>query len=243
MIAIDGPAGAGKSTVARGVARALGFLHLDTGAMYRALTSSALRQGVDPSDAAALGRIARVLDIGFDDRGLAVHGRPAGPQLRSRRVSLAASAVSAHPSVRRAMIRRQRELIAGRRVVVEGRDIGTVVAPAAAVKIFLTASIEERARRRYREMARAGDTVSFATLKREISRRDAMDSTRAVSPLAPAPDAVIVDTTAKPQAAVVREVVAIARARLEPEGQRKRPRPAPTRARVGRRSPRAARRA
>lgn len=213
VIAIDGPAGAGKSTVAKGVAKAMRLAHLDTGAMYRALTAKALERGVDPADERALTALARSLDLGFTPAGMTVDGRPAGREIRTPRVSRVVSAVSAHRGVRREMVRRQREILARGDIVAEGRDIGTVVYPRAPVKIFLTASIEERARRRHEEMHANGDSVSFDTLKREIARRDALDSTRAISPLVAAPDAVLLDSTGKTPRQVIAEIVAIAEQR------------------------------
>jgi cytidylate kinase len=212
VVAIDGPAGAGKSTVARGTARALGMGYLDTGAMYRALTARALAEGIDPADGAALGALARRTDIRWGPEGLTVDGQPTGRELRSRRVSRAVSAVSAHPAVRREMVRVQRAMLRHGDMVAEGRDIGTVVFPRAPVKVFLTASIHERARRRHKEMAAAGDAVQFSTLKREIARRDALDSTRQASPLAHAADAALVDSTGKSPRQVVAEIVSMARA-------------------------------
>ncbi|MFA5889449.1 MAG: (d)CMP kinase [Actinomycetota bacterium] len=212
VIAIDGPAGAGKSTVARGTARALRLAHLDTGAMYRALTAKALEAGIDPSDGPALARLARQMHVEFSPEGLIVDDRPAGREIRTRRVSSTVSAVSAHRGVRRELVRMQRAILSEGNIVAEGRDIGTVVFPRAPVKVFLTASIDERARRRRREMVAAGDDVSFETLKREIARRDALDSGRALSPLAPAADAIIVDSTEKTPRQVIAEIVRLVKA-------------------------------
>ena len=215
VVAIDGPAGAGKSTVAQGVARALNFAHLDTGAMYRAVTAKALREGIDPSDGGALTALAKRTSIEFGPDGLIVDGRAVGREARTPRVSRAVSAVSAHKGVRRELVRHQREILEKGNVVAEGRDIGTVVAPRAPVKVFLTASIDERARRRHREMTQGGVDVSLPTLKKEIARRDALDSNRAVSPLVPAADAIPVDTSNKTPHQVVEEVLALVRARQE----------------------------
>lgn len=211
VIAIDGPAGAGKSTVARGVARELGIAHLDTGAMYRAVTARVLEEGVGPGDADAAAAIARALDMNFTPEGLTVDGRPVGAEIRTPAVDRAVSEVSAHPGVRDALVEHQRRIMAARPIVAEGRDIGTVVYPAAPVKIFLTASIEERARRRRQDLAGAGHEVGLDELAADIGRRDALDSSRAVSPLAPAPDAVHLDTTGMSVEEVVAEIAAIAR--------------------------------
>ena len=214
VVAIDGPAGAGKSTVARGVARALHFAYLDTGAMYRAITAKALAAGLDATDERALTALTRSTDIGFVAGEMRVDGQALGRDIRSRRVSGWVSSVSAHRGVRRELVKRQRALLRGGDVVAEGRDIGTVVYPEAPIKVFLTASIDERARRRHREMSKAGEAVSLPTLKREIARRDVMDSTRAVSPLTPAPDAILLDTTGKTPRRVVSEIVSLVRAAM-----------------------------
>ncbi|MGZ4141009.1 MAG: (d)CMP kinase [Actinomycetota bacterium] len=215
VVAIDGPAGAGKSTVAKGVARALGFAHLDTGSMYRALTAKALELEIDPSDAERLSTLASQTAIHFGPEGVTVDGRPVGREARTTRVNKAVSAVSAHAGVRRELVRHQREILARGEVVAEGRDIGTVVAPDAPVKVFLTASIDERARRRHREVAGAGTAVSLPELREDIARRDAHDSSRAVSPLVPAPDAVVLDTSTMTPHEVVEKVLSLVRARME----------------------------
>jgi CMP/dCMP kinase len=215
VVAIDGPAGAGKSTVAKGVARALRFAHLDTGAMYRALTAKALREGIDPSDGPALTALAKRTSITFGPDGLIIDEQPVGRELRTPQVSQAVSAVSAHKGVRRELVRHQREILAKGNVVAEGRDIGTVVAPDAPVKVFLTASIDERARRRHREMTEGGVDVSLTMLKDDLARRDKFDSSRPVSPLVAAPDAVAVDTSDKTAHQVIDEVLALVRARTE----------------------------
>lgn len=209
-MAIDGPAGAGKSTVARGVARALGFAHLDTGAMYRAVTAEVLHRGGDPADARVCARVARELRISVVGGHVLVGGRPVGREIRTRRVSAAVSAVSAHPGVRRVMVGVQRRLLGKGRVVAEGRDIGTVVYPSAGLKVFLTASVAERARRRARELHAGGDPVSLATLRREIARRDKLDSERTASPLRPARDAVLVDSTKKTARRVIADIAKLA---------------------------------
>jgi cytidylate kinase len=215
VVAIDGPAGAGKSTVARGVARRLSFAHLDTGAMYRAVTAKALDQGIDPEDGRALAALARETAIDFRKDGLWVDGRKAGRELRARRVNRAVSAVSAQPGVRKELVRVQRSILSKGDVVAEGRDIGTVVFPRAPVKVFLTASIAERARRRHKEMAADGTSMALSTLKRDIARRDGLDSTRKVSPLVPATDAIVLDTTRKTSKQVIDEVEQLVRARMD----------------------------
>jgi CMP/dCMP kinase len=213
VIAIDGPAGSGKSTVAAGVAESLGLRRLDTGAMYRALTLKALRSGVDPEDAPGLASLARQTRFDYRDSAISLDGRAAGNGIRRPEVSRMVSTVAAHPAVRRELVRRQREIIGKGGVVVEGRDIGTVVCPDADLKVFLTASSEERARRRHRELAGAGVRMSLATLKKEQTRRDSQDSTREASPLKTARDAVTVDSTGKTPRQVIAEIVRLARER------------------------------
>ncbi|HEX9774814.1 MAG TPA: (d)CMP kinase [Actinomycetota bacterium] len=218
VIAIDGPAGSGKSTIARMVARALGIAHLDTGAMYRAVTAAAQAAGADPADEAAVTAVAAGLDLRFSPHGLLVDGEPADGRIRTPAVDRAVSIVAAHPAIRRLMVARQRELLARGDAVAEGRDIGTVVYPDAPVKVFLTASIAERARRRLGDLEGAGHPTDLAALEADIAERDRLDSSRAVSPLKPAEDAVVLDTTGKTPAEVVAEVVAMVRAL--PEGSR-----------------------
>lgn len=208
VIAIDGPAGAGKSTVARGVARALGFTYLDSGAMYRCAALAALRAGADAGDAAALGALARRLEIALAGDRVLLGGEDVSAAIRTPEVSVAASAVSVHPEVREAMVARQRELIAAGRYVAEGRDIGTVVSPDAPLKVFLTASGSERARRRAAETGEDPGAVAAAQ-----AERDARDRERRHSPLRPAADAVEIDTTDLGAGQVVERVVALARER------------------------------
>ena len=170
MIAIDGPAGAGKSTVAEGVARALGFTYLDSGAMYRCVALAALDRGIDLDDGERLGEMAWNLAIDFEGGSIHLDGKPVEGRIRSPEVTIAASRVSVHPQVRQAMVKRQRELIASGNYVAEGRDIGTVVSPDSPLKVFLTASEEERARRRAGETGQAVDDVRVALEDRD--RRD-----------------------------------------------------------------------
>lgn len=210
VVAIDGPAGSGKTTVAAAVARRLGLKRLDTGAMYRALTLKALRQGIDPSDGEALARLAASTTFDQDARGLLVDGRRPSRAIRTPAVNAAVSAVSAHPAVRKVLVGRQRALMGRGGFVAEGRDIGTVVAPKADVKVFLTASEGERAVRRHRQLREAGMRVSRARIEKDQRRRDRLDSTRAVSPLAPARDAHLIDSTGRSLREVVAEIVALA---------------------------------
>lgn len=219
VIAIDGPAGAGKSTVAKGVAKKLRLAHLDTGAMYRAVAARVLDEGVDAAAERAVARVARAIEITFEPRGIVVDGVAPGRRLRTRKVNQIVSAVSAHPSVRKEMVRRQRQILSAGNIVAEGRDIGTVVCPRAKVKIFLTASVAERARRRHAEVVIVDPTASYEAIKREIARRDKLDTSRTHSPLAPARDAIILDSTGKTARQVINQITAIA---LDRSGQARR---------------------
>jgi len=218
VIAIDGPAGAGKSTAARALARRLGFFLLDTGAIYRTVALSASRQGIAFSDGAALGPVAESLAIRFDEEGRVFLGdEDVSKLIRTPEMSQGASTVSAHPPVRAALLGLQRKLAARGRCVVEGRDIGTVVLPWAPLKIFLTASSEVRARRRYDELLAKGQTVDLAATLQEILIRDERDSSRATAPLKQADDAVLLDTSELDEASVVGKMEALARARFGAE--------------------------
>jgi CMP/dCMP kinase len=207
-IAVDGPAGTGKSSVSRGLARALGARYLDTGSMYRIVTLAVLRAGVDENDVSAVGALADQVDmaVGFDpDEDLSyLGGEDVSAEIRGDAVTRAVSAVSAVPAVRTRLVARQRELAAGPgSVVVEGRDIGTVVLPDADVKIFLTASAEERARRRNDQNLANGLEDDYEGVLADVRRRDHLDSTRAVSPLRAADDAMIVDSSDMTESDVV----------------------------------------
>jgi cytidylate kinase len=207
VIAIDGPAGAGKSTLAMSLAARLGLERLDTGAMYRAVAFAALRDGVDPSDAQAVGELARRVRI---DVGPAVHvdGFDATRELRAPDVTRVVSAVAANPEVRRDLVRRQRAwLEAHGGGVIEGRDIGTVVLPEADLKIYVTASESERARRRALEAEATAHDLDPSAVAADLARRDHLDSTRQSSPLAVAEGAVIVDTTDRSVEEIVEEVL------------------------------------
>jgi cytidylate kinase len=208
VIAIDGPAGAGKSTVARGVAGELGFTYLDSGAMYRCVALAALRADADLDNGEAVGSLAEGLEIDFDGRRVLLACEDVSSEIRAPEVSTAASQVSVHPGVRAAMVARQRRLIAAGRYVAEGRDIGTVVSPDSPLKVFLTASDEERARRRAAETGEDFEAVLAAQ-----RRRDARDTEREHGALRAAEDAVELDTTGLTQDEVVARVVALARER------------------------------
>ena len=208
VIAIDGPAGAGKSTVARAVARALGFTYLDSGAMYRAVALAAIERGIDPDDGDRLGEMAWGLAIDFDGDTVRLDGKPVEGRIRSPEVTIAASKVSVHPQVRQAMVKRQRELIAAGNYVAEGRDIGTVVSPDSPLKVFLTAAEGERARRR---AADSGESVG--EVQEAMRDRDRRDEERADSPLRVAEDSVSIDTTDLSPDEVVERIAELARER------------------------------
>lgn len=218
VIAIDGPAASGKSTVGEAVARALGFLYVDTGAMYRAVTQAALARGIPVDDEAAVVALAGRLDILIrpdtvgDGRQytVMVDGEDVTWALRSPAVDAHVSQVSTYPEVRRILVREQQRIAAVGRVVMVGRDIGTVVLPTAPLKIYLDASAAERARRRYRELLARGGTADYEAILAGIRARDAMDSRRAASPLQPAADAIILDTEGKSIAQVVQCVLSLA---------------------------------
>lgn len=197
-IAIDGPAGAGKSTVARTLARKLGYIYIDTGAMYRAVTLKALLDKINMSDEPALVQAAGEIQLEYrvDGNGtnrLFMNGRDVTEDIRTPLVSNHVSLVSRVPGVRQKMTALQREMAAAGGVVMEGRDIGTHVLPDAEAKFFLTASVEERARRRYEELKQRGYQIDYNTMVQEIQKRDEIDSNRKVAPLKPAPDAEIID--------------------------------------------------
>jgi CMP/dCMP kinase len=222
VVAVDGPAGSGKSSAARGAAQRLGLRYLDTGAMYRAITWWLLQHDVDPDDADAVAASVDcpAVELGTDAATPAVHldGADVRSQIRSREVSEAVSAVSAVPAVRARLVGQQRELIGPGGIVVEGRDIGTVVAPNAAVKVFLTASASARAQRRSAELL---DGATVQATAADLARRDDLDSRRPISPLAAASDAVRIDTTDLSLAQVVDRIVDLATAAAErPAGHR-----------------------
>ncbi|HWR51782.1 MAG TPA: (d)CMP kinase [Bryobacteraceae bacterium] len=197
VVAIDGPAGAGKSTIARRVADRLGYTYIDTGAMYRAVAVAALRAGVDLDSEALVSALARRSRVEFTSAGkVALDGEDVNEAIRAPEVSQAASRVSAFSGVREAMVEQQRRIAAGRSVVMEGRDIGSVVFPKASVKIYLDADPRIRAERRARELSETGLVVDLEEIERDICERDYRDSNRQDSPLRRVPDAICVDTTA-----------------------------------------------
>jgi cytidylate kinase len=209
VLAIDGPAAAGKGNVAR----ALGFHYLDSGSLYRLLALRSLERAIEPSDAARLVALCPSLDISFRDGRAMLEGRDVADALRTEEVSSIASRIAVHPSLRGALIERQRAFRVLPGLVAEGRDMGTVVFPDAQLKVFLTASAEQRAERRHKQLIAKGISVSIEGLLRDIRERDARDSTRAAAPLVPARDAVILDTTDLSIAEVTDAVLAFHRER------------------------------
>lgn len=194
-IVIDGPAGSGKSTISRLLADRLGLSYIDTGAMYRAVALAAHERSVDPADDRGLAEVCGSIRLRFMDGRLFMDGRDVSEAIRTPLMDRLSSAVSARPSVRKAMIGLQRGAARGGGVVMEGRDIGTVVLPDADAKIFLTADPKVRGERRYRERIGKGESVDLGAVVAEIERRDRNDSERELSPLKPAADAILIDTT------------------------------------------------
>ncbi len=218
IVAIDGPAASGKSTVAKTVARRLGYHYLDTGAMYRAIAALAIRREVDLHDADALAELAANEPVTFSyeegdpvQSAVWVSGLDVTVAIRTPEVDAAVSLVARVPEVRTAMVAQQRRLAGGDNAVVEGRDIGTVVFPDAEMKLYLTASAEERARRRHYELSDAGHAVESSTVREGLDRRDAVDSQREASPLAVADDAIELDTTGMSIEEVAQRVVELVR--------------------------------
>jgi CMP/dCMP kinase len=207
VIAIDGPSGAGKGTVARAVARALDYRHVDSGAMYRAVGWKALREGVPLDEDAAVAQLAARSTIDVSAEHVTIDGHDVTRAIRTPEIDRAAASVARLPGVRAVLVERQRALGAGGAIVMEGRDIGTVVFPHADVKIYLDASTEERARRRAADPAHSGVPTAVADVATLLTQRDESDRTRQVSPLYAAADAVVIDTTGRPIVEVVEDVL------------------------------------
>lgn len=197
-VAIDGPAGAGKSSISRRVAAELGYVYIDTGAMYRTVAVYAIERGIDPDSEKLIKELDKIdIDIRYESGALHVYlnGKDVTERIRENDASMGASAVAALPQVRSRLVAMQREMAKEGGVIMDGRDIGTVVLPDADLKIYLTASVDERARRRYEEYVNNGIECSYEELKRDVIKRDKNDMNRAVSPLRRADDAVEIDTT------------------------------------------------
>lgn len=222
-IAIDGPAASGKSTLAQRLAAYLGYAYVDTGVMYRAVTWAALQRGIPVTDENALTRLAEALDLDILPPTIAdgrpytvlVEGIDITWALRSPEVDAAVSQVSAYPGVRRALTHRQRQIGLRGQVVMVGRDIGTVVLPEADLKLYLDADLETRAWRRYRELQDRGEAISFEEVLETMRQRDALDQGREVAPLRPAPDAIVLDTTAMGIEEVFQQVLALIESRCQ----------------------------
>lgn len=206
VIAIDGPAGAGKSTIAKKLADNIDYTYIDSGAMYRALTLKVLESNVSMSDIHGIIEISKKVDIDFRDRSIYLDGKAVDKQIREDLVNKNVSIVAAIPEVRKNMVEVQRRISIGKNVVMDGRDVGTVIFPNAYVKLFITASLEERAMRRYSEIEATNKAVDFQDIKGQIEKRDYTDSNREDSPLIQAEDAVLIDTSGKSIEDVLQEV-------------------------------------
>ncbi len=219
IIAIDGPSGAGKSTLSKLLAQRLGYINIDTGAMYRTVALATQRAGIDPADIDALERLCRGVNISFrreaERERVLLNGEDVSEAIRTPEISLLTSRISACPAVRRTMVERQRQMGEEGGVVLEGRDIGSVVFPQAELKFFLAASAEERGRRRYRELLGKGLQVDLAQTITEVEARDLADSTREHAPLIQAPDAIAIDSTRLGIEAVLAEMLRHVAARRE----------------------------
>lgn len=198
-IAIDGPAGAGKSTISKKVSNNIGFVYIDTGALYRAIGYYAVSNGIDPKDSKKVSEFLKGINISLDfidgKQCVLIDGIDVSDKIRTPEISMAASNVSAIPKVREFLLDLQKNIALKNNVVMDGRDIGTVVLPNADIKIFLTASIEERAKRRYNDLIKKDKNIKFQYVLNDVKQRDYNDSSRAIAPLKPADDAIIVDTT------------------------------------------------
>lgn len=214
-IAIDGPAGAGKSTIARQVAKELGFIYVDTGALYRVLALHVINSAMDPADNTAVGDILNdaLISVTYEDGIQHVHlnGEDVSESIRSPEVSLTASRIAAYREVRDKLLSMQRDIAEKNDIIMDGRDIGTVVLPDADLKIYLTASVEERARRRFLEMQKKGEDISLESIKEDIIKRDKADMEREIAPLKQADDALLIDSSDMSVDEVVKSIVMLAK--------------------------------
>ena len=217
-IAIDGPSGAGKSSLAKALAKDLGYVYVDTGAMYRSIGLYAVRAGVDPHDADAVAALLPQVKLGIrlidGAQHIYLNGEDVSTAIRTEEIGMAASAVAAHPAVRSFLLDTQRGLAESQNILMDGRDIGTVVLPNATVKIFLTASAEVRAKRRFDELQQKGDKTPYAQILAETKQRDKQDSERAIAPLKQAADAVLLDTSGDTVEQSVNAILDIVRRKL-----------------------------
>ena len=216
VIAIDGPAGAGKSTIAKRLADSIGYTYIDSGAMYRALTLKVLRENIDLKKFDSIISMAGETDIDFRENSIFLDGRAADIEIREENVNRNVSYIAAIPEVRKLMVELQRNISKNKNVVMDGRDVGTVIFPSANVKFYITASADERAERRYNELKQKGYDTNILDIKSQIEKRDHIDSTRSESPLTAASDAITIDTTGKS----VEEVLDIVISNIEAKGGR-----------------------
>lgn len=214
QVAIDGPAGAGKSTVAKLVAKQLGVKYIDTGAMYRAVGWLALNKHIDPDDEEEILRLAESLRFTLTDSGIEVNGYHLTNEIRTEKISAMASAIAALGGVREVLVDKQRQLAGEQSVVMDGRDVGTHVLPNANIKIYLTASIDKRVERRYHELKKKGAAPSFESLRQEVIQRDYNDKNREFAPLCRAADAILLDTTDMTTKQVVSQIIQLCRTKL-----------------------------
>ncbi|HOE57489.1 MAG TPA: (d)CMP kinase [Bacillota bacterium] len=213
VIAIDGPAGAGKSTIAKMLARSIGYTYIDSGAMYRAITLKVLRENIPLERVDIIINLTEETDIDFMENSIYLDGKVVDKEIREENVNMNVSYVSAIPGVRRLMVAQQRKISQDKNVVMDGRDVGTVIFPSADIKLFITASVDERAKRRFIEMEQKGYDVEIQDIKLQIEKRDHIDSTRSDSPLKAAFDSIIIDTTGKNIEEVFNEVISIVKSK------------------------------
>lgn len=215
VIAIDGPAGAGKSTIAKKLADVIGFTYIDSGAMYRAVTLKVLRENIPLKEVGRIIALTEETDIDFRENSIYLDGKTADKEIREEAVNRNVSYIAAMPEVRKLLVSLQRKISKNKNVVMDGRDVGTVIFPSANVKFYITASVEERADRRYKELKQKGYEAEFNDIKLQIEKRDHIDSTRSDSPLKAASDAIIIDTTGKGIEEVLEEVISNLKAKGE----------------------------